>query len=199
MPTLRVSRHRRRELDGSRSAGDGSTQRGHDRLELAPGAAAEERERDVELLPRDDATPGEMLLAPARQDLERLRGELQSEEESQASIAPDATRRGHTTSCRLCARTRRARCSDATVALERTVSRSAGSENSPPRLLSGVETWKYTSPTGFVSVPPPGPATPVTAIPTSTPSSSRTPSAIAPATSADTAPCAASSDSGTPS
>ena len=34
----------------------------------------------------------------------------------------------------------------------------------------GAETWKWTSPTGFSAVPPPGPATPVTAIPTSAPS-----------------------------
>ena len=35
---------------------------------------------------------------------------------------------------------------------------------------SGASTWRWTRPTGFSCVPPPGPATPVTAMPTSTPS-----------------------------
>ncbi len=48
-------------------------------------------------------------------------------------------------------------------------------------------------------VPPPGPATPVTATATSAPSRSRAPAAIAAATSADTAPCSAMSSAGTPS
>ena len=51
-------------------------------------------------------------------------------------------------------------------------------------------------PTGFSGVPPPGPAIPVSATPTSAPSRSRTPSAIACATSADTAPCSSSSTRG---
>ena len=41
------------------------------------------------------------------------------------------------------------------------------SSPSPP---PGASTWKWTRPTGFSCVPPPGPATPVTAMPTSTPS-----------------------------
>ena len=57
----------------------------------------------------------------------------------------------------------------------------------------------YTRPTGFSSVPPSGPATPVTPTPRSACSRSRAPSAIATATCADTAPCASSAASGTPS
>ena len=53
-------------------------------------------------------------------------------------------------------------------------------------------------PTGFSSVPPPGPAIPVIPIPTCAPKRSRAPSASAAATSGETAPCAAISSAGTP-
>ena len=57
----------------------------------------------------------------------------------------------------------------------------------------------HTVPTGLASLPPVGPAMPVTPTPTSTPARRRTPSAIATATISLTAPCAAMSASGTPS
>src|SRR5207244_1264284 len=56
---------------------------------------------------------------------------------------------------------------------------------------------RYTRPTGFSFVPPVGPAMPVTARPRSAPLSSRTPSAMAWATSPLTAPFARMSASGT--
>src|SRR5436305_306621 len=44
---------------------------------------------------------------------------------------------------------------------------------------SGPSAWTYTSPTGFSSVPPPGPAIPVTAPATSAPSPARAPRPVA--------------------
>ena len=57
----------------------------------------------------------------------------------------------------------------------------------------------HTVPTGFSSVPPPGPATPVIAIPTRAPVAARTPVAIARTTGSLTAPCSRRSSFGTPS
>src|SRR5829696_1957031 len=59
-------------------------------------------------------------------------------------------------------------------------------------------TATYVRPTGLAAVPPSGPATPVTATATSVPSRRRAPSAIATATCAETAPCAANRSSPTP-
>src|SRR5207342_96912 len=171
----------------------------HDRSELVGRPATEKRERDVHLLSRDETTSSEMLRLPEPESVPRGCRKLEGEEESKEGISFDATRRAHASSCRFRVRTRRARCSAATVARERIVSRSAGSENSPASLPPRVATWKWTRPTGLSSVPPPGPATPVTAIPTSTPSRDRIPSAIAAATSAETAPCSAINSSATPS
>src|SRR6185503_17184058 len=187
------------EHDRLRPGRGGVPQDAHDRVDLRCRAAAEERERDVQVLPRDDTAARQVRRAPGGEVVQRGGRKLECEEEPKALIASDATRGSHTSSCRLGVRTRRARCSAPTVARERTVSRSAGSENSPPRSASGVDTWKYTSPTGFSSVPPSGPATPVTATPTSTASRSLTPVAIASATSAETAPCASIRAAGTPS
>ena len=57
---------------------------------------------------------------------------------------------------------------------------------------------KQTSPTGFSSVPPPGPAMPVMPTPTSAPALARAPSASASATSAETAPTRSISAGSTP-
>ena len=57
----------------------------------------------------------------------------------------------------------------------------------------------WTRPTGLSAVPPVGPAIPVVATTTSTPLRSRSPSAMARATSSLTAPCLSISASGTPS
>ncbi len=59
-------------------------------------------------------------------------------------------------------------------------------------------TQTHTVPTGFSSEPPPGPATPVIATPIDVPSARRTPSAIASATSWETAPTRSISSAGTP-
>ena len=69
-----------------------------------------------------------------------------------------------------------------------------------PSLLQpwGPATAMCTKPTGFCSLPPPGPATPVMAKPQSAPVSRRAPSAIASATGSLTAPWVSSSASGTP-
>ena len=144
----------------------------------------------MEVLPGDAAALDDVLRLPAPDDVERRLGELERQEEPQAVISRDASGRGHSSWCRLRVRTARTRCRAATVARALIVSRSPGSENSRPFSTPGAETWEWTSPTGFAALPPPGPATPVTAIPTSVPSRSRTPAAIAAATSADTAPCA---------
>ena len=55
------------------------------------------------------------------------------------------------------------------------MSRSPGSSVRTAFSPSGPTAWAKTRPTGFSAVPPPGPATPVTATPTSAPSRSRTP------------------------
>ena len=62
----------------------------------------------------------------------------------------------------------------------------------------GPATLSQTRPTGFSSVPPPGPATPVTPTPTSAPSRARAPSASACATCSETAPCGSISLRSTP-
>ena len=127
---------------------------------------------------------------PAREDVEASSGELEREEEPEAFTTPDATGRGHTSSCRLRVRSRRARWSAATVARALIVSRSPGSENSRALLAVRRRDVEVDETDGLRRrVPPPGPATPVTAMPTSTPSRERTPFAIAAATSAETAPC----------
>ena len=54
---------------------------------------------------------------------------------------------------------------------------------------AGRATANHTVPTGFSSVPPPGPAMPVTETAMSTPSRCSAPSAIARATASLTAPC----------
>jgi coenzyme Q-binding protein COQ10 len=64
----------------------------------------------------------------------------------------------------------------------------------PPRRIAP----KCTSPTGFVAVPPPGPATPVTDTAISARECFSAPSAIARATSALTAPCSSIRSAGTP-
>ena len=64
---------------------------------------------------------------------------------------------------------------------------------------SASRTQNQTVPTGFSGVPPSGPATPVIATAVSAPNRSTAPSAIASATSCDTAPCASMSAGSTPS
>src|SRR5262249_61730205 len=100
-----------------------------ERLRRAGRRAAEERERDVELLAADDANtldPAEGLGLPARKLVDGVVTQAQCAEQAQAFTATDASSRGHTELSRLCAKSRRTRCSAATVARALTVSRSAG-------------------------------------------------------------------------
>jgi len=62
----------------------------------------------------------------------------------------------------------------------------------------GAAAAMNTVPTGLASVPPSGPAMPVTAIPQAEPEIRQIPAAMASATGALTAPCARKSSSGTP-
>ena len=66
------------------------------------------------------------------------------------------------------------------------------------RAPSEENTEKQTSPTGFSSVPPPGPAMPVTPMPISAPNRSAAPEASASATSVETAPYRSISARSTP-
>ena len=66
------------------------------------------------------------------------------------------------------------------------------------RRPSRCETDSHTRPTGFSSLPPPGPAIPVIPTPTSAPSATRAPEASASATSDETAPNDAISPGSTP-
>jgi hypothetical protein len=67
--------------------------------ELGARPAAEERERDVQVLGRDDPPrAGERPLLPCGEGVGRVRGKANAEEEPKALIAPDASGRRGTTS-----------------------------------------------------------------------------------------------------
>ena len=87
---------------------------------------------------------------------------------------------------------RRTRCIATVVARSRTSARPPGRLTERVSALAAVAARRSATPgpTGFSSLPPPGPATPVTPTPTSAPRRARAPSASARATSAETAPCA---------
>ena len=172
------------------------------RVHLAAGTGAEERERDVEVLARDGAdtrNAGELAPLPLDQPVESFVWEPESAEEPDAFIGLHATGGGAQCLCRLCNKRRRKVWRAVTAARARIVVRSAGTLNSAPLEPYGPAAWKYTSPTGFSGELPPGPATPVTDTATSAPSALRTPSAIAAAVSAETAPWPSSVSAGTPS
>src|SRR3954454_6187393 len=98
------------------------------------------------------------------------------------------------------ARSRRStRSSSAAEALRRLLSERAPSHtNRRTSVPSAVAAATYVSPTGFWAVPPSGPAIPVTDTARSAPVRRRPPTAIAIATWAETAPCAARTSSPTP-
>src|SRR3954462_14489188 len=104
---------------------------------------AEEREREMEVLARDDSQvavqrrglPGDHLV-------ERLVGQAQREEQAQPLIGSDATCRGHTTSSRLRDRSVRARCNAMTTERARMAARSPGKLNSRPTPASGPSAWQ---------------------------------------------------------
>ena len=84
------------ELEGVALA-DGLLERGKDLRELGCRASAEECERDVEMLPRDDAAgASKRTLLPGDNAGPHRLGKPQSEEESKPLIALQATRRAHT-------------------------------------------------------------------------------------------------------
>src|SRR5262249_60810830 len=132
------------------------------------------------------ATPGPR--RPGDEPLDDLAGEAERDEEPWPLMPLDASRRGHTAVCRLRVSSRRVRCSAAAVARARIASRSPGISRSSASSPAGVEAWMYTSPTGFPGVPPPGPAIPVTEMPTSASSRSRPPAALAAAAPAGAPP-----------
>src|SRR4051812_45318847 len=196
--TARLAVANRRESDLTRAA-RGVPQCADDRLELACGAVTEERQRDVQVLSRHDADADQPLTLPPRDPVEDGVGQAQREEEPDLFIAAHASARSHAAWSRLPVRSARSRWRAVTVARTRTCPRSPGRSSMRASDPSGPAACKWTRPTGFSGVAPPGPATPVTATATSAPSRSRAPAAIAAATSAETAPCWAISSSGTPS
>ena len=70
-----------------------------------------------------------------------------------------------------------------------TISRPPGKAKRPHLRVAGPPTAMHTVPTGFCSLPPPGPAMPVMPTPTSTPARSRMPVGHRQATGSLTAPC----------
>ncbi len=166
------------------------------RVELADRALPEERERHVQCCGGDGPQRrigGGRRGTPVGQRIARARRQVGGREQPRrrgvhgASGSPSPSR------------TRRSRCSATVVVRSRTSARFPGrftlrSMRAPPRSATDSQT----RPTGLSCEPPPGPAIPVMAIPTSAPRRSAAPSASARATSSETAPCAAISSSGTP-
>ena len=123
----------------------GRTELGRDTCDVAAAAPAEKGKRDVQLLARDHAYAAhacKRLGLPRRQRVNHGGREPQGAEDPELLTGFDASSAAHAASSRLCDRTRRARCNDATAARARTVCRSAGTLNSPACSASGIETWK---------------------------------------------------------
>src|SRR5712692_474558 len=188
----------RHEADRARGSG-GLEQCAEDRLELLHRTVPEEGQRDMQVVPRDRPARVDVLGLPFRQRVERPIGEAEAAEQARAFMTFDASREIHTDSSRVCCRRRRSRWRAVTVARRLMEFRSPGKTKSALREPSGPSACRKTRPTGFSSLPPPGPAMPVTATATSAPSRSRAPAAIAAAVSAETAPWRSSTGGGTPS
>ena len=90
----------------------------------------------------DVTGPAESFALPARQLLDRLGGKAQGAEQAQAFTATDASRHIHMEPSRLCDKSRRSKCSAATDARARTVSRSAGTLKSAASSPSGPDAWR---------------------------------------------------------
>src|SRR4029077_1500996 len=159
-----------------------------DRLELRHRTVPEEGQRDVQVVAGDRPAPVDVVGLPVGQRVERLLGETESTEQARTLTAVHASRELHAASSRVCCKRRLSRCRAVTVARRRIDSRSPGKTKSAPCDRAGVCAWRYTSPTGFSALPPPGPAIPVTETETSAPSRALAPAAIASAASAETAP-----------
>src|SRR5215211_446139 len=108
-----------------------------DGRQLGAGPGAEERERDVEVLARDDA-PTELLALPLNDSVQDGGGQGKAAEESKAIIALDATGSSHTRSRELCVRSVRKRWSATAVDRRRICSRSPGRLSSRLRSPSDV-------------------------------------------------------------
>src|SRR6266550_333742 len=170
------------------SGSGGLAQCAEDRLELLHRTVPEEGQRDVQVVPSDRPSCPDVLGLPLPQRVERLLGEAEAAEQARAFTALHASGEVHADSSRVCCKSRRRRWSAVTVARRRIEFRSPGKTKSALREPSGPSAWRKTRPTGFSSLPPPGPAMPVTATETSARSRFRAPTAIAAAVSADTAP-----------
>jgi hypothetical protein len=103
----------------------GQTELRRDRRSLVRRTPTEERERDVQVLPRYHAL-AELTPLPDDERVEDVVGETQCTEEPLALIAADATRSAARRVCQLGVNCRRTRCSAVTAARERIASRSAG-------------------------------------------------------------------------
>src|SRR5215216_4453966 len=93
---------------GSWSTLGGRPQGVDDGRQLLAGPGAEERERDVEVLARDDA-PAEVLGLPLDDPVDDGGGQGKAAEESKAIMASDAIASTHTRSSRFCVRSVRRR------------------------------------------------------------------------------------------
>ena len=109
--------------------------------------------------------------------------ELEREEEPDPVIALDGSRLPSRAMCVESPTIDARGEATAAVARPRIISRSPGSSVRTVFSPSGPTAWTNDEPDGLVRRAPPGPATPVTATPTSAPSRSRTPCAIAAAAS----------------
>src|SRR5213593_2324619 len=147
-----------------RTCGSGGlAQCAEDRLELLHRTVPEEGQRDVQVVPSDRPSFPDVLGLPLLQRGERLLIEAEAAEQARAFTALHASGEIHADSSRVCCKSRRTRWSAVTAARRRTELRSPGKTKSALRELSGPSACRKTRPTGFSSLPPPGPAMPVTA------------------------------------
>lgn len=145
----------------------------------------EEPDRKVKVLAADPArsrTVGENLWVPCFKGIEGAWGQEQGGKQP------------HWSSLRSCSRTPSAQETAASL----TESRVPPNRQVPDVVRGPLHAAIHTVPTGFSRVPPEGPAIPVTETPQWVPNTSRTPRAMATATSPLTAPLALMSCSGTP-
>src|SRR5918995_1888142 len=141
---------------------------------------AEEHERHVQCLGRNGSeidAPGDELIAPRGNRRARRVRQVPGQEQAPPRTAHPGG-------------TRRSRCMATVVERSRMSALSPGS--STVRVIERPSvscTLQQTVPTGFSSLPPSGPAMPVTATAVSAPNRFSAPAAMASATGSDTAPC----------
>jgi len=88
----------------------GGAQRLGDGLQLSGRTAAQEGEREMQMLTRDEPSAGgELGLLPAAEEIEDLARQRERAEEPEAFTASDGTSVAHTSSSRLCDKSRRTR------------------------------------------------------------------------------------------